>query len=274
MIISWRGGNSGDHTSQKKYQSENGDNFLLHNVLIKNVKVPKTLMNIGAFKYFIFIFENFLSFFKEMSKFFSIKIYKKNKNYLKCKLMRDFLIIVFVFFLSFGAIATAQTDNNTTKTPLSNAADTGDAKNTDQSASFAPDNNKRGILPVPSAEQEELPCLIGKEYKGQRTEAPDGKPLLVMVPNPNIKSIGRKIQCGTVSTGDVVQFSLGLIEKFLYICSAIAVGVIIWSGWQIAYGSITNDKEQGKKTLIYAIMGLIVSYLSVIIVQAIILSFQ
>lgn len=92
----------------------------------------------------------------------------------------------------------------------------------------------------------------------------------VEVMNPDIANdIGAKIHCGYVSLNDFPLLVIYLIQWVLTIAGGIAVIMIMIGGFQYMLGGVTDDKERGKKTLIYAITGLVVAFMAWWIVELI-----
>lgn len=76
-----------------------------------------------------------------------------------------------------------------------------------------------------------------------------------------------KIKEGTIELSDIPLFILHWIDYLTYLAGSIAVIMIIIGGYQYMIGSITDDKEQGKKTLMYALVGLAVTFSAWILVN-------
>ena len=95
-----------------------------------------------------------------------------------------------------------------------------------------------------------------------KAEAPYGE-----VDCDSVSDIGGKIQCGTVSLNDVPILIIYLIQWVLTLAGSIAVIMIMVGAFQYMLGGVTDDKERGKKTLIYAIGGLVVAFMAWWIVE-------
>jgi uncharacterized membrane protein YecN with MAPEG domain len=78
-----------------------------------------------------------------------------------------------------------------------------------------------------------------------------------------------RIQDGTVTLNDVPVMIIFWIEWLLSLAGGIAVIFVMYGGFQYMIGGLTNEKEQGKNTLIYALSGLVVTFLAYIIVDLI-----
>jgi len=58
-----------------------------------------------------------------------------------------------------------------------------------------------------------------------------------------------------------------MIDLITKLAGTIAVLFLIYGGYQYMIGGITDDKEGAKKTIQYAVMGLIVTFLAYVIVN-------
>lgn len=79
--------------------------------------------------------------------------------------------------------------------------------------------------------------------------------------------LGAKIHCGKVTLDDFPAMIVYLIQWILTLAGGIAVIMIMVGGFQYMLGGLTDDKERGKKTLIYALGGLVVSFMAWWIVE-------
>ncbi|MDP6527814.1 MAG: hypothetical protein QF858_02955 [Candidatus Pacebacteria bacterium] len=86
-----------------------------------------------------------------------------------------------------------------------------------------------------------------------------------------IPSSGKVGSCNFATGGihawcipDYIAYLLGIIFMFI---GAIFFLMIVISGYQIALGSVTGDKEGGRKKLITAIIGFIISAFSFFIID-------
>jgi len=76
-----------------------------------------------------------------------------------------------------------------------------------------------------------------------------------------------KVKEGTIELSDIPLFILQWIDYLTYLAGSIAVIMIIVGGYQYMIGSITDDKERGKKTLMYALVGVAVTFSAWILVN-------
>lgn len=81
------------------------------------------------------------------------------------------------------------------------------------------------------------------------------------------EDIGAKIHCGKVTLNDFPVLIIYLIQWILTLAGSISVIMIMVGAFQYMLGGVTDDKERGKKTLIYAIGGLIVAFMAWWIVE-------
>lgn len=86
-----------------------------------------------------------------------------------------------------------------------------------------------------------------------------------------IPSSGQVGSCNFITGGihawcipDYIAYLLGIIFMFI---GAIFLLMIVVSGYQIALGSVTGDKESGRKKLVTAIIGFIISAFSFFIID-------
>lgn len=93
----------------------------------------------------------------------------------------------------------------------------------------------------------------------QRVLAQDGPKGLL--PGNNEK-YADKIRNGEVTTDDIPGIILHAVDFFLMIAGGIAVIMIMVGGAQLVLGGLMENKESGKKTLQYAVIGLFVAFLS------------
>ena len=114
------------------------------------------------------------------------------------------------------------------------------------------------------------PIMAQTEYRGIIPAAE--------VPNTQIQcdtitasseDIGAKIHCGKVTLNDFPILVVYLIQWILTLAGGIAVIMIMVGGFQYMLGGVTDDKERGKKTLIYALGGLVVAFMAWWIVELI-----
>jgi len=81
------------------------------------------------------------------------------------------------------------------------------------------------------------------------------------------KALSSRIKRGQVTLGDTVLILVKMIDLVTKLAGTIAVLMLIYGGYQYMIGGISDDKEGAKKTIQYAIMGLIVTFLAYVIVN-------
>ncbi len=81
------------------------------------------------------------------------------------------------------------------------------------------------------------------------------------------KALSHRIKTGQVKLGDILIIIVKMIDLVTKFAGTIAVLFLIYGGYQYMIGSISDDKESAKKTIQYAVMGLIVTFLAYVIVN-------
>ena len=132
-------------------------------------------------------------------------------------------------------------------------------------SNFASTVTAQGIIPETTTydSNDQIVCQIPSG-----DTAPDGR--ILYKPNPAIeKDIGAKIFCGSVTLNDFPALIVYLIQWVLTLAGSIAVIMVMIGGFQYMLGGVTDDKERGKKTIIYALGGLVVAFMAWWIVELI-----
>ncbi len=83
------------------------------------------------------------------------------------------------------------------------------------------------------------------------------------------KALSHRIKTGQVKLGDIVIIIIKMIDLATKLAGTIAVLALIYGGYQYMVGSISDNKEDAKKTIMYAVGGLIVTFLAYVIVNLI-----
>lgn len=81
--------------------------------------------------------------------------------------------------------------------------------------------------------------------------------------------LGCRIRDGQVNMGDLALLIVHLIDLLTIFAGSLAVIMIMWAGFQMMVGEIAGTKEQAKTTMMWAIIGLVVSFLAWVIVNLI-----
>ncbi len=82
--------------------------------------------------------------------------------------------------------------------------------------------------------------------------------------------LGCAINTGRITFGMLPYFITYIANFLLSLGGIIAVLFIVIGGYNYIWGGITDQKEKGKKTILHALMGLLVGILSWVVVQVII----
>jgi hypothetical protein len=94
--------------------------------------------------------------------------------------------------------------------------------------------------------------------------------------NPGIDSgyknniLGCAVKTGRVSLWMVPYFLKYIIEFILYLGGLVAVGGIVYGGIMYTFSGLSNDKEKGKKAVLYSVGGMVLMYLAWTIVNVVI----
>ncbi len=81
------------------------------------------------------------------------------------------------------------------------------------------------------------------------------------------KALSKRIETGRVSLADIFIIIVKMIDLVTKLAGTVAVLFLIYGGYQYMIGSISDDKEGAKKTIQYAIMGLILTFMAYLIVN-------
>lgn len=77
------------------------------------------------------------------------------------------------------------------------------------------------------------------------------------------------IESGGIHLWMLPYFITGIVNFLIYIAGTVAVLFVLLGGFWYMTGGLTDDKEKGKKTITYALMGLVITLLAWIIVNII-----
>jgi len=81
--------------------------------------------------------------------------------------------------------------------------------------------------------------------------------------------LGCAIQTGNIHLWMIPYYITYIIEFLMTVAGLISVLFVIIGGYLYAWGGLTEDKEKGKKTVMYALIGLVLATLGWIIVNII-----
>lgn len=75
-------------------------------------------------------------------------------------------------------------------------------------------------------------------------------------------TIGKAITNGDVKLSTVADLIFYWIDYFTYIIGGLAILNIIYGGYQYVIGSVSDEKERGKKSVTYALVGVFITFCS------------
>jgi hypothetical protein len=79
---------------------------------------------------------------------------------------------------------------------------------------------------------------------------------------PSQGPLAERIQSGDVGLSDIPLVIVHLIDLVTKIAGTIAVGFLVYGGFQYVASGLTEQKEQAKNSIKYAIIGIIVTFLA------------
>jgi hypothetical protein len=87
---------------------------------------------------------------------------------------------------------------------------------------------------------------------------------------PTTEDLAQKIQSGDIHLSDIPKFIAHFIDFGLIIAGSISLLFLVIGGYRFIIGGVMqSQREQGKQTILYAIIGLVLSLLSWAIVNTI-----
>jgi len=89
----------------------------------------------------------------------------------------------------------------------------------------------------------------------------------------NITRLADRVEMGTLGVLDILYFIVKLIDLVSALAGTLSVLMLLYGGFQYMISGLNDDKESAKKTIRYAITGLVVSFLAYLIVNLIFLQF-
>ena len=84
-----------------------------------------------------------------------------------------------------------------------------------------------------------------------------------------LKSLANRVETGELEVKDVLFFIVKLIDLVSALAGTLCVIMLLYGGFQYMMSGLNDDKESAKKTIRYAIMGLIVAFLAYLIINII-----
>ncbi len=88
-----------------------------------------------------------------------------------------------------------------------------------------------------------------------------------------ILSLADRVETGALHVTDILYFIVKLIDLVSGLAGTLCVLMLLYGGFQYMMSGLNDDKESAKKTIRYAIMGLIVSFLAYLIVNLLFVQF-
>lgn len=76
-----------------------------------------------------------------------------------------------------------------------------------------------------------------------------------------------RVEMGTLHVTDILYFIVKLIDLVSGLAGTLCVLMLLYGGFQYMISGLNDDKESAKKTIRYAITGLIVAFLAYLIVN-------
>lgn len=124
---------------------------------------------------------------------------------------------------------------------------------------------QQGILPKAERSTEDCKKLLREFTNKSDTD----KQTQLTTAATQEELLGCAIRTGRISVKMLPFFITFLIRFAIALAGLVAVLFIVIGGYKYTVGGLIDDKESGKKTIIYAITGLVVSLLAWIIVNII-----
>jgi hypothetical protein len=87
--------------------------------------------------------------------------------------------------------------------------------------------------------------------------------------NPEYQDLAGKFRSGKFELYDLGTYVQYLVETLIYFAGGISVLFVVIGGYKYMIGGMSDDKEAGKKTIMYALAGLVVVALAWSVVNAI-----
>jgi uncharacterized membrane protein YqhA len=117
-------------------------------------------------------------------------------------------------------------------------------------------------------------CLLAV----QKTSAQVGSDLDGIIPSGKsdvqaLNLLANRVQDGSLHVMDILYFIVKLIDLASSLAGTLCVLMLLYGGFQYMVSGLNDDKESAKKTLRYAITGLIVSFLAYLIVNILFVQF-
>jgi uncharacterized membrane protein YqhA len=88
-----------------------------------------------------------------------------------------------------------------------------------------------------------------------------------------ILDLADRVETGTLHVTDILYFIVKLIDLVSGLAGTLCVLMLLYGGFQYMISGLNDDKESAKKTIRYAITGLVVSFLAYLIVNILFVQF-
>lgn len=127
-----------------------------------------------------------------------------------------------------------------------------------------PASAQLGILPVAPADWDLGTCKTKIQQLHGKSDEQRGQNLAEVN-----QVLGCSIKYGLVKLWMLPFFITELIQFLVALAGMVCMFFIVLGGYHYIYGGLTDDKEKGKKTVMYAIVGFVVVLVSWIIINII-----
>lgn len=153
---------------------------------------------------------------------------------------------------------------------VNSAAYAADTTKADESRSLLPGIAQEAKFPVKDLPREMQSRFSTSEGMILISNCRQLKDLKQMVgPALHGKYLASKIRCGLMQMGDIPYYIKHALEFFIWLAGTVAVIMVMVGGYQYAIGGITENKEQGKKTITAALIGLMVTLVAWVIINVV-----
>ncbi len=88
-----------------------------------------------------------------------------------------------------------------------------------------------------------------------------------------VNELANRVEMGELHVTDILYFIVKLIDLVSALAGTLSVLMLLYGGFQYMISGLNDDKESAKKTIRYALTGLVVSFLAYLIVNLIFLQF-
>ncbi len=84
-----------------------------------------------------------------------------------------------------------------------------------------------------------------------------------------VQRLADRVEMGSLRVTDLLYFIVKMIDLISALAGTLSVLMLLYGGFQYMMSGLNDDKESAKKTIRYAITGLVVSFLAYLIVNLI-----